>query len=145
MAIQPIYLLATGLLPAELIEEAAAKGIVLDMMSFIATEAVADDLLGARLRALGGRRLTAVFTSTNAVEAVKRWVGSVPDWRIFCIEGATCRAVADYLGEAAIAGTAESATSLAEEMTRDGEREIFFSAGISGGRNYLLCCGQRGL
>jgi hypothetical protein len=38
MATQPIYLLSTGLLPAELIEGAAAKGIVLDTMSFITTE-----------------------------------------------------------------------------------------------------------
>jgi uroporphyrinogen-III synthase len=147
MAIQPIYLLATGLLPAELIEWVAAKGIVLDTMSLIATEPVGDEVLGARLRALGSRQLTAVFTSTNAVEAVKGWMNAaagtgadveggpgtgsdvgadavgVPGWRIFCIGGATRRAVADYFGEAAIAGTAESATALAEVVMADAGEE----------------------
>jgi len=136
MAIQPIYLLATGPLPEELIEGAAAKGIVLDTMAFIATEAVTDEEMGARIRELGDRRLTAVFTSVNAVEAVKGWMAAgVPDWRIFCIGGATRRAVADYFGEAAIAGTAESATALAEGvMAGSGEdvrgtKEIFFFCG----------------
>ena len=143
MATQPIYLLATGPLPAELIEEAAAKGTVLDMMDFIAIEPVIDAEMGARIRALGGRQLTAVFTSTNAVEAVKGLMNAdapagAPDWRIFCIEGATHRAVADYFGEAAIARTAGSATALAEvvivEAGEDGRaargtKEIFFFCG----------------
>ena len=138
MASQPIYLLATGPLPEELIEEAAAKGIALDTVDFIAIEMVIDAEMGARIKELGGRQLTAVFTSTNAVEAVKGLMNAdapagAPDWRIFCIEGATHRAVADYFGEATIAGTAESATALAKEMTREGavagEKEIFFFCG----------------
>jgi uroporphyrinogen-III synthase len=130
MATQPIYLLSTGLLPAELIKQAEAKGIVLDTMDFIAIETVIDAEMGARIKALGGRQLTAVFTSTNAVEALKEWMGRVPDWRIFCIEGATRRAVADYFGEMAIAGTAESATALAEMvMAEGGMKEIFFFCG----------------
>ena len=129
MATQPIYLLATGLVPAELIEGAAAKGIVLDMMSFIATEPVDDEEMGARIRALNNRGLTAVFTSVNAVEAVKEWMEEAPDWRIFCIGGATRRAVADYFGEGAIAGTAESATALAEVVADGRGKEIFFFCG----------------
>ena len=135
MATQPIYLLATGLLPAVLIEDAAAKGIVLDIIDFIAIGQVVDEEMGARISILGDRRLTAVFTSVNAVEAVKRWIGRAPDWRIFCIEGATSRTVADYFGEAAIAGTAGSARALAEvvmeadEKRYGGEKEIFFFCG----------------
>jgi len=132
MAIQPIYLLATGPLPEELIEGAAVKGIVLDTMAFIATEAIADEEMGSRIRELGGRRLTAVFTSVNAVEAVKGWMeraavesdvgtATVPDWRIFCIEGTTRRAVTDYFGEAVIAGTAEWATALAKVVRAEAE------------------------
>lgn len=135
MATQPIYLLATGPLPAELIEEAAAKGITLGTMDFIAIAPVIDAEMGARIKVLGGRQLTTVFTSTNAVEAVKAWAGAAaagaPDWRIFCIEGATRRAVADYFGETAIAGTAESATELAKVVVTEagsGE-EIFFFCG----------------
>jgi uroporphyrinogen-III synthase len=161
MATQPIYLLVTGPLPAELIEEAAAKGIVLDTMDFIAIETVIDAEMGAGIRVLSDQQLTAVFTSTNAVEAVKRWMDArrgrsrerpiseagamsggsrdeaqrAPGWRIFCIEGATRRAVADYFGEAAIAGTAESATALAKVVAGEGDenargtKEIFFFCG----------------
>ena len=129
MAAQPIYLLATAPLPAELIEEAAAKGIALDTMDFIAIEPVIDAEMGARIREWGGRQLTAVFTSTTAVEALKEWLAGAPDWRIFCIEGATRRAVADYFGEATIAGTAESATALAKVAAVAGEKEISFFCG----------------
>jgi len=155
MAIQPTYLLSTGPLPAELIEEAAAKGIVLDTMAFISTETVPDEEMGTRIRVLGDRQLIAIFTSTNAVEAVKRWmdraaVGSdvgvaamrAPDWRIFCIEGATRQAVADYFGEAAIAGTAGSATALAEVVmagaSHEGGREI-----IDGYPEIFFFCGDQ--
>jgi len=139
MAAPSIYLLSTAALPLELIEEAAATGIVIDTLDFIALEMVIDAEIGARIKALGDLRLTVVFTSVNAVDAVKNWLTAVPDWRIFCIGGATRRAVADYFGEAAISGTAESAAALAEEMTREnhrgakrvgeGDREIFFFCG----------------
>jgi uroporphyrinogen-III synthase len=59
----------------------------------------------------------------------------VPDWRIFCIGTATRREVADYFGDVAIAGSAESAAALAEGMMADagedarGNKEIFFFCG----------------
>ncbi len=138
MAIEPIYLLAAGPLPAELIEEAAAKGIVLDTVSLIATGQIDDEEMGARIKALGDRQLTAIFTSTNAVEAVKVWMNARVDWRIFCIGGATGRAVADYFGVAAIGGTADSATALADLVIAEAHqdagsawetKEIFFFCG----------------
>lgn len=137
MATPPIYLLSTGGLPPVLIEEAAAKGIVIDTLDFIAIEVVIDTETGARIKALGDLRLTAVFTSVNAVDAVKGWIGSVPDWRIFCIGEATCRAVADYFGEPAIAGTAESAAALAEVvMAHEGATDARSgSSGVGQDRN----------
>jgi uroporphyrinogen-III synthase len=129
MATPSIYLLSTAALPLELVEEAAAKGIVLDTMNFIAIETVIDAEMGAQIRVLGNQRLTAVFTSTSAVEAMKGGMEGVPDWRIFCIGGATRRAVADYFGEDAIAGTAESATALAKVVMAVNIKEIFFFCG----------------
>jgi uroporphyrinogen-III synthase len=131
MATPSIYLLSTAALPPELVEEAAQKGMMLEAEAYISIEPVADEALGTRIRELGRQPLTAIFTSTNAVEAVKRWTGSgaaaagAPDWRIFCIEGATRRAVADYFGEAAIAGTAESATTLAAAVGADADERTF--------------------
>jgi uroporphyrinogen-III synthase len=136
MATPSIYLLSTAALSAELVEEAAAKGIVIDTVNFIAIEMVIDAEMSARIKALGDLRLTAVFTSVNAVNAVKRWMGGVPDWRIFCIGGATRRAVVDYFGEMAIAGAAEAAEALAEEMTREGAADARSgSSGVGQDRN----------
>jgi uroporphyrinogen-III synthase len=140
MATPLIYLLSTAALSAELVEEAAEKGIVLEAESYISTEPVADEALGADIKELGRRRLTAVFTSVNAVDAVKRWMGGAPDWRIFCTSGATRQLVAGRFGADAIVGTADSAEVLAGVVMADeddrgakengaGDREIFFFCG----------------
>jgi uroporphyrinogen-III synthase len=135
MTTQPIHLLSTRPLPGRLIEQAAEEGIVLDTLSFISTTPVADEALGGRIRDLAGSPLVAIFTSMNAVEAVNDWLQpgpgaktpfTQPPWRIFCIGEATRRLVAAHFGAAAIAGTAESAKSLAEKII---EREVFFFCG----------------
>jgi uroporphyrinogen-III synthase len=110
------YLLSTQALPESLVFEAAARGVMIDSLSFIATEPVKDDNLGDKIRELKQAPLTVVFTSVNAVEAVKG--GGHPEWRIFCTGGATRRAVEAWFGEEAIAGVAETAKGLAEEMIR---------------------------
>jgi uroporphyrinogen-III synthase len=140
MATPPIYLLSTAALSAELVEEAAEKGIVLEAESYISTEPVADEALGAEIKELGRRRLTAVFTSRNAVEAIGDMEGR--DWRIFCTSGATRQLVEERFGVDAIAGTAESAEALAGVVMAKigagnrgakengaGDREIFFFCG----------------
>jgi uroporphyrinogen-III synthase len=101
------------------------------MQAAIAIERVGD----AEVRELAVRPLVVVFTSVNAVEAVKEGlVGVTPRWKIYCTGGATREAVADFFGEPAIAGTADSAGSLAElirgEMGgSEGAREVFFFCG----------------
>jgi uroporphyrinogen-III synthase len=139
MTTQPIHLLSTRPLPGRLIEQAAAAGIVLDTLSFISTTPVADEALGHRIRDLARSPLVAIFTSMNAVEAVRDWLQSgpgaktpftQPPWRIFCIGEATRQLVAGHFGEAAIAGTADSAGALAERIVREkGVQEVLFFCG----------------
>src|ERR1700743_1455390 len=103
-----VYVLSTRELSAALVEKAAAEGVVIDNLSFIAIEPLSTfDLPGASA--------VVVFTSVNAVEAVKE--GS---WKVFCISGATRRKVVERFGEEAIAGVAESAALLAERIIREG-------------------------
>ncbi len=139
MATPPIYLLSTAALPQELVEEAAQKGIVLETGAFIRTEPVADEALGTRIRELGRQPLVAVFTSTNALEAIGDG-GAVAegfgarggrDWRIFCTSGATRQLVAERFGADAIAGTAESAAGLAAQIIRvvSGDAAVYFFCG----------------
>jgi uroporphyrinogen-III synthase len=124
------YLLSTAALPASLIDEAAAKGMQLDIVPFILTEAVeSTGQMAAEPR-------NVVFTSQNAVEAVKD-ISPTNDWRIYCTGGATRRLAAEKFGEEAIAGTADSARKLATviiralpESSRGGrKREVRFFCG----------------
>jgi uroporphyrinogen-III synthase len=139
MATQPIYLLSTATLPAELIEEAAAKGIALDTMDFIAIEPVIDAEMGARIRELGRQPLVAVFTSTNAVEAIGRTGGR--DWMIFCTSGATRQLVAERFGADTIAGTADSAAGLAAQIIRVAPSDA--AAEVRRAAVYFFCGDQR--
>ncbi|HVS97375.1 MAG TPA: uroporphyrinogen-III synthase [Puia sp.] len=115
-----IHLLSTGELSPTLIREATAKGVVIDAISFIQTEPVAQP----GLEELLGRPLVAVFTSKNAVRALGDKGGEW--WKIYCIGDMA----GQRFGEDAIAGTAPSATGLAEEIMRTHEgREIYFFCG----------------
>lgn len=122
------YVLSTRALSAVLITEAATKGINIDVVPFIATEKLGDETLTTRLAELADRPLTAIFTSTNAVAAIE--TASQPRWKIFCLNGATRRAVAERFGENAIVATAGSATELVEVIAgRDKPGECWFFCG----------------
>lgn len=111
------YVLSTRPLSAIVIAEAASKGVMIDALPFIRIDKLREEKLTRQLAELSHRSLTAVFTSTNAVTAIELPHGS-PDWKVYCISGATRRAVTDRFGEHAIAGTADSAKELAEEIVR---------------------------
>jgi uroporphyrinogen-III synthase len=112
------YVLSTRELSAELVEKAAAKGVVIDSLSFIAIEPM-------HAVELPGPSAVVVFTSVNAAAAVE---GS--GWSIFCTGGATRRKVAERFGEAAIAGTADSAADLAATIVGEGwVKAVWFFCG----------------
>ncbi|MBS1603455.1 MAG: uroporphyrinogen-III synthase [Bacteroidetes bacterium] len=117
-----IRVLSTRPLPAALIESARAKGIAIDVIPFIATSTTVDEQL---LHALKQRRMTVVFTSANAVEAV----GAAKDWSIFCLSGATRRAAAGNFGEETIVDVADSAAQLAQKIIEHGVRSVCFFCG----------------
>ena len=117
-----IRVLSTRPLHNALIESARSKGIAIDVIPMIETATTADDEL---LRALKQRRLTAVFTSANAVEAV----GGGGDWKLYCLSGATRRAVVEKFGEEAIAGVADSAAQLGQKIVEDAVRSVVFFCG----------------
>jgi len=117
-----IRVLSTRPLPATLIESARDKGITIDVIPFIATETTVNEDL---LRALKQRRMTVVFTSANAVEAV----GVAKDWKIFCLSGATRQAAANNFGEKAIVDVADSAAQLAQKIVDHAVRAVCFFCG----------------
>lgn len=132
MTDKTIYLLATGSAPVDAIEEAAKAGAVLDTLDFIHTESL-PEVPG--IEQLIASRLKVVFTSVNAVNALQRWIkGALPEWSVYCLAGATHAAVVKLSGKNSVAGTAETATQLAELIR---EREPGKGAGI------VFFCGDR--
>ncbi|HEY6901836.1 MAG TPA: uroporphyrinogen-III synthase [Puia sp.] len=127
-----IRVLSTRPLHAALVASAALEGVAIEVVPFIETAPLSGPELLQRLEELGRRRLTAVFTSSSAVEVVgPRVVASgVEAWSVFCIGGATSQTVVKYFGEDAIVDTAGSARELAEriiEVRPSGE--LFFFCG----------------
>lgn len=79
---------------------------------------------------IAARPTSIVFTSRNSVNIVSELLeGKKPDWKIFCIDGATSKQAAACFGENAIAGTARNAESLAKVIADKEQKEIVFFCG----------------
>jgi uroporphyrinogen-III synthase len=126
-----IQVLCTRPIPAQLVEEAAAKGIELDVLSFIDTEPIETVEVQQEIENALILSATVVFTSMNAVEAVAEFLfDEQPDWKIYCMGNTTRQLVKKYFGERAIQSTAENATALAEKIIeKESPREVLFFCG----------------
>ena len=126
-----ISILSTRPLEDSLIEEAKAMDIELDVLSFIETETIHTTEVQQEIENALLQSSAVVFTSMNAVEAVADELdGQQPDWKIYCIGTTTGRLVKKYFGEHAIAGTANSASELADLIVDEGEdSEVIFFCG----------------
>jgi len=109
-----IQILSTGPVSEELIKEAAENYIIIDEISFITTEDIDDIAIEKKIRELSNQKITVVFTSTNAVNAVARFISKQPGWKIFCIGSTTKTLVKKFFGEGAVAEFAENAESLSK-------------------------------
>ena len=123
-------ILSTRPINEQLIQEAAAQNILIDVVSFIKTEVldsldVYEEIENALLETA-----TVIFTSGNAVEAIAEHLNDEykPDWMIYCIGNTTKKLVQKYFGEQFIAGTAPDASELAKIIIDDSKTDnvIFF-------------------
>lgn len=123
-----IQILSTKPIGAALSRVAREHNICIDEISFIKTKEVISEELKKRIAELSKQNITVVFTSANAVNAVKKLLPAKPSWKIFCISHQTKNAVADALGEKNIIGTAENGEKLAEEIIKYSsvKRVVFF-------------------
>jgi uroporphyrinogen-III synthase len=114
MAENKITILCTRPVNALLIKEAKQQGIAIDIIEFIRTEPIINAALKKQINELANQSLTIVFTSMNAVEAVRNYLDRKPsDWKIFCIGAATQKLVVEEFDGRSIVGTADSAAELA--------------------------------
>jgi len=108
-------ILSTRPLPEAQLEKAAGKNILIDVIPFIQTTSLVSDELKENIASLSNQFLTAVFTSMNAVEAVGNYLhGKKTNWKVFCIGSSTKKIITEVFSENKIAGTAESASVLAD-------------------------------
>lgn len=70
-----------------------------------------------------------VFTSANAVEAVKHHIDVYAAFKIFCISGKTRETIEDVLPNAIIVDIASYGEKLAEKVVASGVRQIAFLCG----------------
>ena len=123
------YLLSTRPLPKAVVEEAALKNVIIEELSFIATKPIVDEGLSQRIKTLAKEKLTVVFTSMNAVEAVAHQVESIPDWKIYSLGNTTRQLIENAWGADKIVASAENAQRLGERLIDDGVEEVIFFCG----------------
>lgn len=114
-----IHILSTRPINKELVDEAAKLNIVLDEISFIETEVIVDGALASKIKDLLQQKLSVVFTSMNAVDAVSGFITTKPEWKIYCIGNTTKNLVKKFFGEDSITATAENAEHLADKIIND--------------------------
>lgn len=129
MAGHNIQILSTRPVSAALVKKAARKNMGIDVLSFIETNAIQNIEIQQEIEWASTENAVVVFTSMNAVVAVTEMLdGFVPEWRIYCMGHTTLQLINSYFGEHAIAGTADNAAELAEEIISNEEPDevIFF-------------------
>ncbi|MBC7650920.1 MAG: uroporphyrinogen-III synthase [Deinococcales bacterium] len=123
-----VNILFTRQLEGLLMQKAALKNILIDTVNFIVTEPVTDAVTIEKIVAYGHQKITAIFTSTNAVEAVQAQLLNEINWDIYCIGGATKDAVIDIFGETKIKAVAKSAANLGDKIitANNVDKLVFF-------------------
>lgn len=125
-------ILSTMLLASEWLETAQGSGVTVDCASFIEVVPATDDVvLDKQINELSNQEAVVVFTSASAVEAVCAQPGfSANNWKIYCIEKATLKAVSKYFNSLQIAGTGMNAEELAGKiMAGNDVKEVVFFCG----------------
>ncbi|MGN6532028.1 MAG: uroporphyrinogen-III synthase [Ginsengibacter sp.] len=123
-------ILSTKKISDSLIELAAKNNICIDQLNFIETEECISEEIKKRIIKLSRENITAIFTSSNAVNAVGKIISSQTNWNIFCIEPATKKNVENLFPNSSIAGTAKDAAALSERTIKDKAiKQIVFFCG----------------
>lgn len=123
-----IQILSTRPLDNAVINKAAGNNVVIDVVSFIKTEKFINAEAEKRITHLLQQNIIAIFTSMNAVEAIKSYLSGPPSWKIYCIGNTTKKLVVHLFGEGSIAGFANNGEQLSGEILKNNllKKVIFF-------------------
>lgn len=128
MRISNPTILITGEIDDTLLNETVSKGFVIDVIPFIKTETITTIAVKQAIEKILQLDATIVFTSGNAIEAVKENIQPIkPDWKIYCIGNTTRILVEKLFGKASIIATANNAAELAEKIIANkSDEEVYF-------------------
>jgi uroporphyrinogen-III synthase len=112
-----IRILSTRPVDETTLQQAVARGIRVDVISFIETIAMNEVSIKSRIDFYAGKKCIIIFTSMNAVDAViKQLQGHQPEWLFFCMGNTTRQLTESYFGNNKIVATGANATQLADEI-----------------------------
>jgi uroporphyrinogen-III synthase len=125
-----VQILSTKKISDTFIQLAAENNIFIDSLNFIEIEELISDEIKNRIIELSEKSINAIFTSSNAVNAVGKIVGKQANWKIFCIEPSTKNTVQNIFTNTQIAGTAKDAEELSQKIVQDKSvKQIVFFCG----------------
>ncbi len=123
-------ILSTATLPETALIALSEQQIHCDVIPMIETKISILQKDAAFIQSLAQQKVLVLFTSAQAVEAVKNCLPDiVPDWQICCISGATRKAVISFFGEDKILASANDALDLLQEMEPIAAQKIIFFCG----------------
>lgn len=125
-----IQILSTKKISDSFIQLTAENNICIDQLNFIETEESVSEGIKNRVLKLSKQNITAVFTSSKAVNVVGEIVSAETNWKIFCIEPATKKTVENIFVNSSVAGTAKDAAELSQKIINDKSiKKIVFFCG----------------
>lgn len=127
---KPIQILSTALLSDSSQKSLRQEGFSLFQYSFIETSIQMSNLVKSQIEQLKYESLLVLFTSVQAVNAVKLVFNEPPaNWKICCISGATATEIGGFFGEATIVAKAKDGLHLLQAMENIIPQKIVFFCG----------------
>lgn len=122
--------MSTALLPAEAMTKLSSEGFVCDAIPFVQTQIALEEPSRTYIHKLQQQKAIVIFTSAQAVQAVASCcLDQKPDWQVYCISGATRKAVASFLGSEKIIAVADDAVDLLQALAQITPQVITFFCG----------------
>ncbi|MEO6894692.1 MAG: uroporphyrinogen-III synthase [Ginsengibacter sp.] len=107
-----IQILCTKKISNSFIQHAEESNICIDELNFIETKESVSEEIKKRIVELSKLKITAIFTSSNAVQAVGKIISGEVNWKIYCVEPATKKTVKLFFKSSSISGSATDAAQL---------------------------------
>ena len=103
---------------AACVQQAAQQNIHIEALPFIQVMHRQDKTTQTAIENMLPQKYLAIFTSKNALEAIRPFLKTIPQWQIACISGTTSEKAADIFGEEKIIYTAATGQALAAALIK---------------------------